>query len=154
MFSQSEERWNFLPHDESTSEVISASSPPCISGLCLLWFTGMQADGFGMLSSDSNSILKAKFCEPCFCLAFHFNPNFFFAPSNLSCSHCLKCSLDIRARAAVRIGSGLEVIFTATAWVGGKFSFHCCCGGSCWNTGGTIWGETEEVICIKLGISF
>lgn len=73
-------------------------------------------------ASDSISVFKAKFCKHYFCSSFHSNSISLSFLSNLSSSHCPKCSSDT-VRTAGRIGGEAGVIFKAIAGVEDEFPF-------------------------------
>ena len=97
--------------------------PSPTSGLFLPSLVECRLKASVCLASVSISVSKANFYKLYFCSAFHFNPVFLSSLSNLSSSHCPKCSSDTAVRIAGRIGGGSGVIVKATARVEDEFPF-------------------------------
>lgn len=97
-------------------------TPSSTSGCFLPSLVECRLKALECFASDSIRVFKAKFSKHYFCSPFHSNSIFLSFLSNLSSSHCPKCSSDT-VRTAGRIGDGAGVIFKATAGVEDEFPF-------------------------------
>lgn len=98
-------------------------APSPTSGLFLPSLVECRLKALVCFASVSISVFKAKFYKHYFCSAFHFNPIFLSSLSNLSSSHCPKCSSGTAVRIAGGIGGGSGVIVKATARMEDEFPF-------------------------------